>query len=394
MTDINNYAQIEESIVGGTTARRGDTVMASGKGSWLRDTDGNRYLDLTSSQGVAMLGHAHPALTEAIATQAGQLVSCPNFFYNKTRARFSAKLIEVLPDYLNHAFLANSGAEAIDGAIKFARLTTERSGIIAAMRGFHGRTIGALSLTWEPKYRKPFAPLMEDVSHIPYNKLERLDAMVDDNTAAVVLETVQGEGGVNLGSAEFLEGAQRLCRERGALLVLDEIQTGFGRTGRWFGFEHFDLQPDIICLAKGLGAGFPMGALAYTGRVREALYPGSHGTTFGGNPLACAAGLAAITTYQNEDLIERADTSGRLLRSKLEAELADVTLVREIRGVGLIIGIELRQKVGRYLKQLMEEERVLALPAGGNVLRLLPTLNLSDDEIEIAVAAIARVLAG
>ena len=394
MTDINDYAQIEEAIVGGTTARRGDTVMARGEGSWLWDTDGNRYLDLTSSQGVAMLGHAHPALTAAIATQAGQLVSCPNFFYNETRARFSAKLIEVLPDYFNHAFLANSGAEAIDGAIKFARLTTGRPGIVAAMRGFHGRTIGALSLTWEPKYRKPFAPLLDGVNHVPYNKLERLETVIDDNTAAVVLETVQGEGGVNLGTAEFLEGAQQLCRERGALLVIDEIQTGFGRTGRWFGFQHFDLQPDIICLAKGLGAGFPMGALAYTGRVREALYPGSHGTTFGGNPLACAAGLAAIETYQNEGLIERADEFGRLLLNRLETDLSDVTLVREIRGVGLIIGIELRQKVGRYLKQLMEEERILALPAGGNVLRLLPPLNLSKDEIEIAVAAIARVLAG
>jgi acetylornithine/LysW-gamma-L-lysine aminotransferase len=390
---VTDYARLEESIVGGTTARRGDTVMARGEGSWLWDTDDIRYLDLTSSQGVAMLGHAHPALTAAIAAQAGQLVSCPNFFYNETRARFSSKLIEVLPDYLNHAFLANSGAEAIDGAIKFARLTTGRTGIVAAMRGFHGRTIGALSLTWEPKYRKPFAPLMENVIHVPYNKLERLDAVVDENTAAVVLETVQGEGGVNLGTTAFLEGAQQLCRERGALLIIDEIQTGFGRTGRWFGFEHFDLQPDIICLAKGLGAGFPMGALAYTGRVREALYPGSHGTTFGGNPLACAAGLAAIETYQRENLIERAEVTGSLLRNRLAAELADVMLVREIRGVGLMIGIELRQKVGRYLKRLMEDEHVLALPAGGNVLRLLPPLNLSEDEVEIAVAAIAQVLA-
>ena len=178
------------------------------------------------------------------------------------------------------------------------------------------------------------------------------------------------------------------------LLVIDEIQTGFGRTGRWFGFEHFDLQPDIICLAKGLGAGFPMGALAYSGQVREALYPGSHGTTFGGNPLACAAGLAAIETYQREGLIERADVIGALLRARLQEALADQMLVREIRGVGLMIGIELRQKVGRYLQQLMQEEHVLALPAGSNVLRLLPPLTLGEDEVEIAVDAIARVLRG
>ncbi len=395
MIDIGHidYAAVEESILGGTTARRGQTVMARGEGSWLWDTEGVRYLDMTSSQGVAMLGHSHPALTMAIAEQAQRLISCPNFFYNDTRAAFAAKLIEVLPDHLSHAFLANSGAESIDGAIKLARLTTGRPRIVAAMRGFHGRTIGALSLTWEPKYRKPFMPLL-DVDHVPYNNLERLDAVVGDETAAVLLETVQGEGGVNLGEAEFLEGAQRLCQERGALLIIDEIQTGFGRTGRWFGFEHFDLQPDIICLAKGLGAGFPMGAIVYTEQVHESLYPGAHGTTFGGNPLACAAGLAAVETYQREQLIERSERMGDYLQTRLREALSDHVIVREIRGVGLMIGIELRQKVGPYLKQLMEEQHVLALPAGGNVLRLLPSLTLSEEEADIAVAAIAEVLAG
>ncbi len=388
-----NLAAVEESILGGTTARRGQAVMARGQGSWLWDTEGVRYLDMTSSQGVAMLGHSHPALTTAIAEQAQRLISCPNFFYNDTRSAFAAKLVEVLPAHLSHAFLSNSGAESIDGAIKLARLTTGRPRIVAAMRGFHGRTIGALSLTWEPKYRKPFMPLL-DVDHAPYNKLERLDAVIGDETAAVLLETVQGEGGVNLGEAAFLEGAQRLCRERGALLIIDEIQTGFGRTGRWFGFEHFDLQPDIICLAKGLGAGFPMGAIAYTDQVHESLYPGAHGTTFGGNPLACAAGLAAVETYQREQLIERSERMGAYLRDRLEETLSDHVIVREIRGVGLMIGIELRQKVGRYLKQLMEEQHVLALPAGSNVLRLLPSLTLSEEEADIAVAAIAAVLAG
>ena len=386
-----DLATVEESILGGTTARRGQTVMTRGEGSWLWDTEGNRYLDMTSSQGVAMLGHSHPVLTAAIADQAQRLITCPNFFYNDTRAHFAAKLIEVLPDHLSYAFLANSGAETIDGAIKLARLTTGRPRIVAAMRGFHGRTIGALSLTWEPKYRKPFMPLL-DVDHVPYNNLERLDAVVGDETAAVLLETVQGEGGVNLGQAEFLEGAQDLCRQRGALLIIDEIQTGFGRTGRWFGFEHFDLEPDIICLAKGLGAGFPMGAIAYTERVYDSLYPGAHGTTFGGNPLACAAGLAAIETYQNEGLIERSARMGDYLQAGLREALSDHVVVREIRGVGLMIGIELRQKVGPYLKRLMEEQRVLALPAGSNVLRLLPPLTLSEEEADLAIKAIAEVL--
>lgn len=382
----------EEAILGGTTARRGDVVLTHGAGCRVWDAAGNRYLDLTAAQGVAMLGHSHPAQVAAITAQAQRLIACPNFFYNDVRAEFAQALIDVLPDHLGHAFLANSGAEAMDGALKFARLVTGRPRFVAAMRGFHGRTVGALSVTWEPKYRKPFMPLL-DVDHVPYNNMEKLDAAVTDATAAVILEPVQGEGGVNMGDPEFLRAAQRLCRARGALLIVDEIQTGFGRTGRWFGFEHAGLEPDIVCLAKGLGAGFPMGAIAYTEQVRAALYPGAHGTTFGGNPLAAAAGLAAIRTYRDEDLIAQAAARGAYLRARLDAALADCTLVREVRHLGLMVGIELRQKVGPYLKQLMEDEHVLALPAGPNVLRLLPPLIITEAEIDEAVDAIRNVLA-
>lgn len=385
-----DLAAVEERIAGGTTQRRGDVVMARGEGCWLWDTAGRRYLDLTAAQGVAMLGHCHPILSQAIAEQSRTLISCPNFFYQETRARFVDKLASVLPQHLGHVFLANSGAEAIDGAIKFARLATGRTGLVAAMRSFHGRTVGAVSLTWEPKYRKPFEPLLE-VTHVPYNNLEKLAEAVTDQTAAAVLEVVQGEGGVHVGDAAFLQRAQQLCRERGALLVLDEIQTGFGRTGRWFGFEHYGLEPDIICLAKGLGAGFPMGALAYTEQVQAALYPGAHGTTFGGNPLACAAGLAALQVYQ-EGVIEQAAGRGRLLFDRLNAVLGQRRIVREVRGLGLMVGIELREKAGRYLKALMDDHSVLALPAGSNVLRLLPPLVISEEEIEMGVQAIAAVL--
>ena len=386
-----DFAMIEEQLAGGTTARRGDVVMARGEGCWLWDTNGRRYLDLTAAQGVAMLGHCHPRLSQALADQAHTLISCPSFFYNDTRAKFLAKLSEVLPQQLNHVFLANSGAESIDGALKFARLATGRIGLVATMRSFHGRTVGAVSLTWEPKYRKPFEPLL-DVTHVPYNNLERLEQAVTDETAMVIVEPVQGEGGVNVGEAEFLQGAQRLCRERGALLVVDEIQTGFGRTGKWFGFQHFALEPDIICMAKGIGAGFPMGALAYTDRVHDKLYAGAHGSTFGGNPMACAAGLAAIQIYQDENLVERAAQMGRRLADRLNSVLLDRMVVREIRALGLMVGIELREKVGPHLKALMEDHGVLALPAGANVLRLLPPLILNEDEIEIGVQALARVL--
>ncbi|MCB0183765.1 MAG: acetylornithine/succinylornithine family transaminase [Caldilineaceae bacterium] len=386
-----NYAEVEEQILGGTTQRRGETVITRGEGCWLFDTEGKRYLDMTAAQGVAMLGHSHPKLSAALAEQAHQLIACPNFLYNSARAEFAAKLIEVLPAHLNHLFLANSGAEAVDGAIKFARLTTGRTGLVATMRGFHGRTVGAVSLTWEPKYRKPFEPLLA-VTHVPYNNLEKLDAAITDETAMVMLEVIQGEGGVNLGDADYLRAAEALCHERGALLVIDEIQTGFGRTGKWFGHEHIGLQPDIICMAKGTGGGFPMGALAYTEQVQAALSPGAHGSTFGGSPIAAAAGLAALQIYQEEQLIERSATMGALLVERLQAAIGDRVIVREIRGLGLMVAIELREKVGSYLKALMEEHGVIALPAGANVLRLLPPLIITEDEITVAVNAIAAVL--
>jgi acetylornithine/LysW-gamma-L-lysine aminotransferase len=388
---LNLLFQLEESILGGTTTRRNEAVIVRGEGCWLYDADGRRYLDLGSAQGVTLLGHCHPSLSRAIAEQAQTLISCPNFLYNDVRARFAARLVEVLPPHLKHVFLANSGAEAIDGAIKFARLTTGRTRLIAFRSAFHGRTVGALSLTWEKKYREPFLPLLDTV-HLPYNNLAKVDEALDESVAAVFVEVVQGEGGVNIGDGDFLRGVEQLCRERGALLVIDEIQTGFGRTGRWFGFEHHDLQPDIICLAKGLGAGFPMGAIAYTERVQEKLYVGAHGSTFGGNPLACAAGLAAIQTYQSEGLIERSARLGDYFLCRLREELADLALVRDVRGLGLMLAVELRQKAGPYLKALMETHGVIALPAGPNVIRFLPPLIITEEEIEIGVQATAAVL--
>lgn len=384
--------EAESTLESRVVSRRGDVVMVGGEGCWMIDAEGRRYLDMTSSQGVAMLGYGHPRLAGAIGEQARRLHACPSFFYNDVRAAFLEKLMQVMPPHLGHAFLANSGAETIDGAIKFARLATGRTGIVAAKGSFHGRTVGAVSLTWNPKYRKKFEPLLPGVTHVKYNDLDALAATVDDDTAAVFLEVIQGEGGVNEGTAAYLTGAQELCRERGALLVIDEIQTGFGRTGQWFGFQHFDLEPDIIALAKGLGGGFPMGAIVYTDQVQDALYVGAHGSTFGGNPLACAAGLAAITTYQEEGLIERAAQQGQKLRSKLESAIGDRPSVREIRGKGLMLGIDLRVKVGPLLKILMEEHRVLALPAGSTVLRLLPPLIIEDEEIDLAVEAIAAAL--
>lgn len=384
-------AALEEQILGGTTARRGDAVFVRGEGCWLIDSDGRRYLDLSSAQGVAMLGHCHPRVSAAVARQASTLMLCPNYLYNDVRAEFASALVDVLPAHLPHVFLANSGAEAVDGALKFARLVTSRPAFVATTKGFHGRTIGALSVTWEPKYRQGFQPLLE-TRHVPFNDAGALAAAVDDHTAAVIVEVVQGESGVNLGSAEFLHAAQRLCHERGALLIVDEIQTGFGRTGRWFAVEHAGIEPDLMCLAKGLGGGFPMGALAYSATVRQALYQGAHGSTFGGSPLACAAGLAALHTYRDEGLIERSARLGASMLEALRAALSDAPMVRDIRGLGLMIAIELRAKVAPVLKALMLEHGVIVLPAGPTVLRLLPPLVISDDEIEQGVRAIVSVI--
>lgn len=383
--------QLEEGLFGGFVSRRGPVVFTHGEGCWLIDAKGDRYLDLTAAQGVAMLGHCHPRLVEAIQTQAAKLISCAAFVYNDVRGEYAEALKNVLPSGFNHVFLANSGAEAIDGALKMARLVNKRLGIVAARKCFHGRTIGAVSATWEPKYREPYEPMLP-VRHCHYNNLESFEAALDDTIGAVLLEVVQGEGGVNIGDKDFLLGAQELCRKNGSLLILDEIQTAFGRTGKWFGLEHHGLQPDIICLAKGLGAGFPMGAFAFTDQINESVYVGAHGSTFGGNPLACAAGLAAIETYRDEGWIDEAAASGAKFVASLQNALAGRKCVREVRGLGLMIGIELREKAGPYLKALMDDHKVLALPAGPNVLRLLPPLIINDEEIEIGTKAIAAVL--
>jgi acetylornithine/LysW-gamma-L-lysine aminotransferase len=386
-----NYADVEERILGGTTARRGDVVITRGEGCWVFDEGGKKYLDLGSAQGVAMLGHCHPRVTAAIQQQAETLTLCPSYLYNDKRAEFAKALVDVLPSDLGHVFLANSGAEAMDGALKFARLFTRRPAFVATTKGFHGRTIGALSVTWEPKYREGFLPLLE-TTHVQFNDAAALDKAINDQTAAVVLEVVQGESGVNVGTPDFLKAAERLCKERGALLIVDEIQTGFGRTGKWFAVEHAGIAPDIMCLAKGLGGGFPMGAFAYTKAIRDVLSAGAHGSTFGGSPLACAAGVAALEAYRDENLIKRSAILGANMRNTLRGALEGVGVVRDIRGLGLMIAVELRTKVAPVLKSLMSNHGVIALPAGPTVLRLLPPLVISEKEIEFGVQAIAKAI--
>jgi LysW-gamma-L-lysine/LysW-L-ornithine aminotransferase len=365
-------------------------AIVRGVGARVWDADGRAYIDCVGGQGAANLGHTHPAIVAAISRQAATLISCPEIFYNDLRADLLAALIAAAPAGLDRAFLCNSGTEAVEAALKFARLATGRPGIVAAMRGFHGRTLGALSATWNREYRAPFAPLVPGFSHVPYDDLAALDAAIGPDTAAVLLEVVQGEGGVHPGSAAYLSGAQALCRARGALLILDEVQTGYGRTGRLFACQHYGLEPDLLAVAKSMAGGLPMGACLIGSRVGR-LTPMSHGSTFGGNPLACAAGLAALQVMADDDLPRRAARLGDILM----AQLRDLRspLVREVRGLGLLVGVELKIRVTPVLQRL-QALGVLALPAGATVLRLLPPLVIDEADLDHVIAAVGEALAG
>ena len=363
-----------------------DIAIVRGHGALVYDAQGKEYIDCVGGQGSVNIGHTHPAVIEAITKQAQTLITCTEVFYNDRRAELEERLAALTG--MRRMFLSNTGAEAVETALKFARLTTGRTGIIAAMRGFHGRTMGALSATWNKKYHEGFEPLVPGFSHVPFNDLEKLDQAITDQTAGVILEVVQGEGGVYPATAEFLRGAQELCRQRGAMLILDEVQTGFGRTGRMFAYQHYDLQPDFLCVAKSIAGGLPMGATLIGERVGE-LSMGSHGSTFGGNPVACAAAVATLDVLEEERLPEKAAELGKYLIAQLKQ--IQSPLVREVRGLGLIVGVEIRQKVAPYLAKLTEKG-VLALPAGITVIRLLPPLVITQTQLDKVVAALNEVL--
>ncbi|MBA2392977.1 MAG: [LysW]-lysine hydrolase [Ktedonobacteraceae bacterium] len=389
-TTMATTMELENTYTSGVYGKR-PVVIVRGSGALLWDAEGREYIDCMAGHGVANIGHGRPEIAAALAEQAQRLITCPEIVYNDVRACLLERLVHLTPEGLEHVFLCNSGTEAVEGAFKFARLVTGRTGIIATLRSFHGRSMGALSATWEPHYREPFAPLIPDVSHMRYNDLAAAEAAINAGTAAVIIELVQGEGGVHVATDEYVHGVARLCRERGALLIIDEVQTGFGRTGQLFACNHYGVQPDILCLAKSLAGGVPMGAICLGERVMASgrITKGVHGTTFGGNPLSCAAALATLDIIEREDLPGRADRLGALIRERIQA--LQLPIVREIRGRGLMIGIELKQRVQPYLEALCERG-VLALPAGPNVLRLLPPLVITEEQIERMLVVLAEVL--
>ena len=380
--------QIESAHTSGAYFKRPLTLVR-GAGTRVWDDAGRSYLDATSGQGVALTGHAHPAVSAAIARQAGELVTSPEIFFNEQRARLYKRLTDLTPGDIGKFFLCNSGAEAMEGALKVAMLLTGRSKVLATRNAFHGRTLGALALTWNPKYRQPFSAWHgERVQHLAFNDLEAARAAIDDETAAVVVEVVQGEGGVWPADGAWLRALRQFCDDHGVLLLIDEIQTGLGRCGSWFACEQADVVPDIIALGKGLAGGVPIGAVCWRASLGS-LPAGSHGSTFGGNPLACAAALATLAVIQDEQLPQRSAHLGVWVMS----ELANMQhpAVREVRGLGLLVGIQLRGRVTPVLKRL-QDRGVLALPAGFNVLRLLPPLIISEGELQDIVFAIRESL--
>jgi acetylornithine/LysW-gamma-L-lysine aminotransferase len=378
---------LEDQYTSGVYTKR-PVAIVRGLEAHLWDADGKEYIDCVGGQGAANLGHANPVVAQAIAEQATRLISCPEMFYNDRRAALEEKLVKLTG--MGRVYLCNSGTESVEAALKFARLFTGRSEVIATMRGFHGRTMGALSATWEKKYREPFEPLVPGFVHIPYNDMEALGAAVTDKTAAVILEIVQGEGGVRPGDPAFLKLAQEICRQKGALLILDEIQTGWGRTGKMFAHQHYGLEPDLLCVAKSMAGGLPMGATLIATHLGA--LPGQvHGSTFGGNPLACAASLAAIGYLEDNHLPERAAELGAWFQGMLSR--IESPLIREVRGLGLMVGIELKQKVTPYLQNLMGKG-VMALPAGLTVMRFLPPLVISKSDLQIVVEKVSEVLQG
>lgn len=362
-----------------------------GEGARLYDADGRAYLDFAAGIGVASLGHAHPRLTAAIAAQAARLVVCPQGYANDVRTEFLARLCELAGGGLTRAFLCSSGAEANEAALKWARAATGRTKVVAARRGFAGRTLGALAATWEPRYREPYRELLCGVEFVPYGDVEALAEAVDQRTAAVVLEPVQGEGGVNVAPKGYLAAAREATRAAGALLVLDEVQCGSGRTGRFLASHHDGVGADAVTLAKGLAGGVPIGATLMTDEVAGALPRGGHGTTFGGNPLACAAGLVVLDELTEGGLMANAAAMGERLLAGLRSLVGP--RVREARGRGLMVGLELRERAAPVVAELLRRGLV-TVAAGPNVVRFLPPLNVSPAEVDEALAVASAVLAG
>jgi predicted acetylornithine/succinylornithine family transaminase len=375
--------------------RRYPVCLVRGEGSWVWDAEGNRYLDFFPGWGCNLLGHCPPRVVEAVREQVGLLIHVPNSWYMEPQGAFAEALST--RSFGGQCFFCNSGAEANESAIKLARAFGRSSGrrkIVAAEGGFHGRTYAALTATAQPKYHEGFEPMLPGFAYMPYNDLDAAARAIDDLTAAVLVEPVQGEGGVNIPSPGYLAGLRQLCDERGALLILDEVQTGMGRTGEWFAYQLSGAVPDILTCAKALAGGVAAGVMIAKPEVASALKPGMHASTFGGNPIACRAGIATVETIEEDGLLDRARAIADRFRGHLEAVRRDrPDLVREVRALGVMIGVELTTDASSVVSACLER-RLLVNATHGTVLRLLPALTITDEQIDEGCAVLCEVLRG
>ena len=360
-------------------------LLTKGQGANVWDADGNKYLDFVGGVAVTSIGHCHPRLVKAIRQQAGKLMHVSNLFYNENQPRLARAIAK--RSLGGKVFFCNSGAEANEGLIKLARKWGHEAGkyeIICCTNSFHGRTLHTLTATGQEKIKIGFDPLPEGFVHAEFNNLGSVQQLINERTVAILVEPVQGEGGVVPADSSFISGLRSLCRDHDLLLLMDEVQTGFGRTGHWFGFQHFDVQPDAISLAKGIGGGFPFGAIVANERVADVLQPGSHATTFGGSPLACAAGLAVIETIEEERLVEHAVKMGELLTKRLERLVRRHPICEAVRGQGLLQGLVLTIDA-KPIEEAAREQGLLVLATAGNVIRMVPPLNVKPTQIKRAV---------
>jgi acetylornithine/N-succinyldiaminopimelate aminotransferase len=384
-------AQFERYVI--ANYRRYPVTLVRGEGSWIWDAEGHRYLDFFPGWGCNLLGHCPPRVVEAVRDQVGQLIHVPNTWYMEAQGALAQALSE--RSFGGQCFFCNSGAEANEAAIKLARAVGHPSGrtkIVTMEGGFHGRTYAALTATAQPKYHIGFEPMVPGFVYVPYNDIAAVAAVLDDQTAAVMVEPIQGEGGINIPSATYLGELRRLCDDRGVLLILDEVQTGMGRTGEWFAYQHGEVVPDILTCAKALAGGVAAGVMIARPAVAAVLKPGMHASTFGGNPIACRAALAAIETIEADGLLERGAAIGARFREQFEALRQELpSLIRDIRIMGTMIGLDLTIDATETVAACLGR-RLLINATHGHVVRLLPALTISDDQIDEGCAIMADVL--
>jgi len=388
--DEKEVETVEQQFAADIYARK-NLVVEKGRGALLWDKSGREYIDCMGAYGVAIVGHCHPKVVEAIKRQSELLLACHNSLYTEARSEFLKKLMAITPPGLKKAFLCNSGAESVEAAIKIARRFTGKTDIVAFVNAYHGKTMGALSGTWNARYRTPFQPLLPGFTHVPYGKIDAVSSAITDKTAAVLVEPIQGEGGIRVPPEGFLKELRELCDKRNILLVFDEVQTGFGRTGKLFACEHSGVVPDILCLAKAVGGGLPLGVTVAREDVMASVKRGEHSSTFGGNPLVCAAASAAIDVVVGENLPERAATLGKRLMERLEEMRKRYTIVREVRGMGLMIGVECRFDIYNILMGA-QNRGVIILDAGRNILRFLPPLVITEGQLDKAATVVDEVV--